>query len=330
MIRWKENHDILIISLSSIILILVIGLIPSGTVLRVIIGLPFLLFFPGYSILLIGFPKRQDLGGLARLVFSFGISIAIVPLIGLLLNYSSFGIRLEPILLGVAALNILASSLGYYRRINENDPYLPSGISTLEAIGTKYLRTDTKYSKALIAVLAVSIVLPFILLAIFAAFPPPGATYTEFEIVGPDGKATGYPSNLTVNETSIIDLKIINHEETNMNYTIQIFLVNITADQDTVRVNHMYYLDTVSIVSVKGNDSSDGQSGSQSLIPYNLTIEKPGQFKLWLILFKNVVPPLPSAPNRYDDFANTSAVQLINDSIDNKYQSLNLNLNITP
>ena len=104
MIRWKENHDILIISLSSIILILVIGLIPSGTVLRVIIGLPFILFFPGYSILLIGFPKRSYLGGLARLVFSFGISIAIVPLIGLLLNYSSFGIRLEPILLGVASL----------------------------------------------------------------------------------------------------------------------------------------------------------------------------------------------------------------------------------
>jgi len=42
--------------------------------------------------------------------------VAITPLIGLALNYISFGIKLTPILLSLATFNIIFSLLAIYRR----------------------------------------------------------------------------------------------------------------------------------------------------------------------------------------------------------------------
>ena len=65
--------------------------------IRIILGLLFVLFLPGYSLIAALFPKKKDLDTIERLALSFGLSIAITPLIGLLLNYTPFGIRLTPI-----------------------------------------------------------------------------------------------------------------------------------------------------------------------------------------------------------------------------------------
>ena len=51
---------------------------------------------------------------------SFGLSIAIVPLTGLALNYTPFGIRLDPILAVLFAFILIVSIVAWRRRI-----YLP-------------------------------------------------------------------------------------------------------------------------------------------------------------------------------------------------------------
>jgi uncharacterized membrane protein len=55
------------------------------------------LFFPGYVFITALFPEKKELDNLERLALSLGLSIAIVPLIGLLLNYTPWGIRLIPL-----------------------------------------------------------------------------------------------------------------------------------------------------------------------------------------------------------------------------------------
>jgi uncharacterized membrane protein len=45
------------------------------------------LFFPGYTLISALFPRKDSLSGVERLALSFGLSIAVVPLIGLILNY---------------------------------------------------------------------------------------------------------------------------------------------------------------------------------------------------------------------------------------------------
>ena len=86
--------------------------------LRIILGLPFILFIPGYVLVFALFPARKTDRGidtLERIVLSFGLSIAVVPLIGLLLNYTPWGIRLEPILLSLQIFIIGIGLFGIYR-----------------------------------------------------------------------------------------------------------------------------------------------------------------------------------------------------------------------
>ena len=84
--------------------------------LRIALGLLFVLFFPGYTLLSALFPKRDDLDGIERIALSFGLSIAIVPLIGLILNYTPWGIRLYPILISITLFILIASGIAWYRQ----------------------------------------------------------------------------------------------------------------------------------------------------------------------------------------------------------------------
>ena len=68
----------------------------NETPVRIILGLPLVLFLPGYALIAALFIRKDDLDGIERIALSFGLSIAITPLLGLALNYTPFGIRLMP------------------------------------------------------------------------------------------------------------------------------------------------------------------------------------------------------------------------------------------
>ena len=83
--------------------------------IRIILGLPLVLFLPGYSLIAALFPRKDDLDAIERVALSFGLSIAISPLLGLALNYTPFGIRLSPILIVLSVFTI-SLALGAYAR----------------------------------------------------------------------------------------------------------------------------------------------------------------------------------------------------------------------
>jgi len=78
----------------------------NETPVRIILGLLLVLFLPGYSLIAALFPGKDDLDGIERIALSFGLSIAVVPLLGLALNYRPFGIRLVPILVVLSAFTV--------------------------------------------------------------------------------------------------------------------------------------------------------------------------------------------------------------------------------
>ena len=89
----------------------------SHTFVRTILGLFLILFIPGYSLIAALFPKKDDLDGIERAALSFGLSVAVTPLIGLALNYTSWGIRLTPILISLSAFTFIMVFVAYLRRI---------------------------------------------------------------------------------------------------------------------------------------------------------------------------------------------------------------------
>jgi len=83
---------------------------------RIILGLPLVLFLPGYALIAALFPRKDDFDAIERVALSFGLSIAITPLLGLALNYTPFGIRLAPVLIVLSVFTISLAICAYVRR----------------------------------------------------------------------------------------------------------------------------------------------------------------------------------------------------------------------
>jgi len=73
--------------------------------MRYILGSIFVLWLPGYTFIRALFPKRE-IDNIERIALSVGMSLALVPLVGLLLNYTPWGIRITPVTMSLLALTI--------------------------------------------------------------------------------------------------------------------------------------------------------------------------------------------------------------------------------
>ena len=62
----------------------------SGSFLRTALGLLLVLFLPGYALTGALLPAKKDMDGIERALFSLGLSIAVVPLMGLGMNYTDW------------------------------------------------------------------------------------------------------------------------------------------------------------------------------------------------------------------------------------------------
>ena len=69
---------------------------------RYVLGGVFVLFLPGFLLISALYPRSGEMDALEKIALSIGLSLAIVPLVGLVLNYTPWGIRLEPIMVSLA------------------------------------------------------------------------------------------------------------------------------------------------------------------------------------------------------------------------------------
>jgi hypothetical protein len=82
--------------------------------IRYALGTIFILWLPGYTLIKALFPEKE-LDTIERISLSLGLSLALVPIVGLLLNYTPFGIRLAPITLSLLALTITFATAAIIR-----------------------------------------------------------------------------------------------------------------------------------------------------------------------------------------------------------------------
>lgn len=84
--------------------------------LRYTMGAVYILYIPGYTLIEALYPKKTELERLERFALSIGLSLALVPLVGLILNYTPWGIRLDPIFATLILLTTALGSIGVYRK----------------------------------------------------------------------------------------------------------------------------------------------------------------------------------------------------------------------
>ncbi|MFQ5924446.1 MAG: DUF1616 domain-containing protein [Dehalococcoidia bacterium] len=216
--KIRVGSELLLINVLVALLIVIVALFPSN-VLRIILGLPFVLFLPGYALTAALFPKKGDLGGIGRIALSFGLSIAVTALVGLILNYTPWGLSLYPILLSLTVFILAASAVAYYRRRR---------ISVEERFTRSFQIASPRWAglsnvdKALSIVLVLSILAAIGALGYVVAAPKAGEQFTEFYVLGPEGEVEDYPRQLALGEQATVTLGIVNHEGEETSYHIEV------------------------------------------------------------------------------------------------------------
>ena len=214
----KEYIDLVLILVLTTATVIAVGL-EAPVPVRAIFGIPFLLFCPGYILIAALFPRKEDIGSIERLALSFGLSIAVVPLIGLILNYTPWGIYDAPVLFTITFFIIAMLVTTFYRR--QKLPKVQRFAVRINApsLGWK----DTSWlDRILTIILGIAIVAALgALIYVIAVVPKEGEKFTEFYILGLGEQASDYPEELAVDEEGRLILGLANHEYQEVTYYIR-------------------------------------------------------------------------------------------------------------
>ena len=277
----EKPYDLAACVVLALLLIALVFLAPDTT-FRQILGLVFVLFLPGYAATAALFPENDQIDGIERVALSFGLSIAIVPLIGLALNFTPWGIRLDPILASVSGFIIIASVVGWYRRMRlpEDERF---------AIVVDYemdFRAMPMVDKVLTIGIVVMLVASVVVLAWAVTTPRVGERFTQLGILGPGGMADDYPRNLTVGEEATVLITVKSFEHRTANYTIAMVLTNVTDNTTTV---DSYSIDWGGVnpltphLAIAQNFTLDHLEYYNQT--FNFTVTAAGEWKLQFLVF---------------------------------------------
>lgn len=96
------------------------------TYIRSLLGLIFILFLPGFALIKVLFPSKvpiktsaNNMGIVERLALSIGTSLAITPMVCLMLNYTQWGISTAPATLSLLGLTIVLAMVALIRQITD-------------------------------------------------------------------------------------------------------------------------------------------------------------------------------------------------------------------
>jgi uncharacterized membrane protein len=284
----KYPIDIVLCLLCSLIL-LPITLLNTEGPLRVILGILFILFIPGYIFVFALFPTRKTDHGIdviERIALSFCLSVAIVPLVGLALNFTPWGIQLDTILLSMFICTTGIGVLAIYRWIKT----VPEERFII-TINITSLKSNRSSDKVLNVILVIFIIIIVVLLVYVIIVPKTGEKFTEFYLLDSKGMVANNTTYLTVGENMSVTLGIVNHESRIINYTIDVWLINqttvfneITLENETV-YNHMWFINKINVILNPTYADIEKRWEPQWEYNFNINITRQGNFKMAFLLF---------------------------------------------
>lgn len=223
---------------------------------RTVLGLPLVLFVPGYVLLALLFPRRADAGDVAgesrpgapagrreptwgeRLGLAIGASLALVALLALVVTalVSTVGVREVTISLG--AVSLVGATLAAARRFAlppEDRLRFPWH---RPAMALRSRSAPGRFDALVTLVLVVGIVGAASAMAYSVAAPERGAQYTEFALLSENESgelvAAGYPTTFEPGESHRLTAAVTNYEGRTVEYTLVVEVQRVDADGSAV------------------------------------------------------------------------------------------------
>jgi len=245
-----------------------------------LVAILLVLLVPGYVLMGALFPSGKEIDWIERIALSFGLTIAVVPLLGLMLNFTPFGVGFAPIVGTVALFTVVVGMFAYLRRMR-----LPptDRLSIDMDLVLPNWGGDSTVDKLITIILSASIVAAAGIVVYVLEKPHPDVPFTAFSILGPTGRPSDYPTRLNSTQPGMVMIGVANHESARVNYTLRI---------DLVSVNLVYNATAGVNETVEGNRTAwswfnftlaSDQNWTQ---PYTFIISSPGIWKVQFLLFK--------------------------------------------
>ncbi len=212
------------------------SLLPSFSLtLNATFGTGMVLFVSGYGLIAVLFPGKSDIGLTGRAALSAGMSIMAAALTGLGLYLSPLGFTSDKLFSCLAVLTVACVVIAYRRR----QGLAPEGRFGLDA-GKVYRNIasfsagESRLNKALIVVLVLAILVSVSAISYAIIVPVHGEPFTEFYLLGPDGKAGDYPLKYHPGDTGSLIVGITSHEYRDVTYDLVVTL------NDSVNTSRLY------------------------------------------------------------------------------------------
>ncbi len=243
----------------------------SGTAIRAVIETPVLLFVPGYSLVAALFPGKTDISGLERVGFSFGLSIAVVPLTAYFLNFTQWALTVLSIVTGIFLVVIATVLIAYARRhaLPRQERFSFDFGTVLTLARGLRLSNYNRLQRGLLVILGLSILFSASALGYSLVTPAPRESYTEFYLLGPTGKMQGYPANLTVGQAQSAVVGIVNHENRDVTYTL---IVSLNDTQNSTTLLSGRQMVGNGQTSEKAISLTPNRSGNNERLDFLLTV----------------------------------------------------------
>ena len=246
---------------------------------RSLLGLLLVLFVPGYSIAAAVFPKAGEMDLIERVALSFGISIATVPLLGLLLNGTPSGVSLEPVAVSLLLATLGMCGVAYWRRMQLPPKDRPGLLIDVGMPSWPHLAPVDK-------VLAIGAVLALIAAAggivYSVGVTPQPERYTEFYLLDANGGVSAYPTHLNTTEQAVVIVGVVNHEHQVTTYTVEPRLVTVQYVYNGT--TKRYDVFDISSVTYPRIPLSLGDGGRWEHV-YPFGIANPGDYQLRFFLY---------------------------------------------
>jgi uncharacterized membrane protein len=233
----REFSALIVLSVAHVTLI---GLQASGFLIvpRLVVSVILLFFMPGHFLQAALFPRHNAIDSLERLGMSIGLSIATIPPLALILDYSeSTDLSTVPIVTSqLAAVTVFAAASFFRRRtIPKEDRY---HLDIQFPVCSWWSQQDT-LDRILYAVLTLATLSALAMAALIMFSHSPAAQLTEFYIVGEEGLAENYPRFLTVGEPALLRFGVANREGLPVVYHVEIWANDLLlAETDPFRVDN--------------------------------------------------------------------------------------------
>ncbi|MGB0385511.1 MAG: DUF1616 domain-containing protein [Ardenticatenaceae bacterium] len=218
-------HDFQLIWVGALLLLLLIAFeawLWFLSPLRLVLGLLYILYMPGYCLTAAFFPRADELDSIERTGVSLGLSIALVPLLALLLDWLPTGLRLWPILLTECAVMALCTVVALERRLHLRAKHAPKLSWRLPSWWRSLLPIERKIYQIVVGLLLATLIYT----AWVFLVPSSDEFTTEFYILGPQGIAQNFPREAIPGEELSVTMGIINRERSEHTYRVEVWAID--------------------------------------------------------------------------------------------------------